>query len=283
MVIQCRLKIKTEYELEFLKSTSSSDQHASTSSSSARTTPTTCSSSSAPNIVYGPYPCKAVNKCMVKTCRADQPYVIFSGGCPRVNYSDKITITVIQGEQSHVCFDFTSKIIEFFTVDKPSIEKTQSTAASSGSSAPSTTAIVYDNPQALFVLLEEEFVAIDLVSEGWPQYKLPYLCSVHSSAIICTHYANSVSRAFYDKLVKYGVSSNSMLEPGELFSDRDWPISSTGGSHLALVSSSSDKRDLLLTGHEDGSVRFWDVTNMSMSLIYRLKTSDYFQTGKFFF
>lgn len=219
---------------------------------------------------------------MVKTCRADQPYVIFSDGCPRVNYSDKITITVIQGEQSHVCFDFTSKIIEFFTIDKPSIEKT--TASSTAVSTPNSTSttIVYDNPQALFVLLEEEFVAIDLVSEGWPQYKLPYLCSVHSSAIICTHYANAVSRSFYDKLVKYGAASN-VLEPGEVFSERDWPIGATNNhnnSNNALVSAStSDKRDLLLTGHEDGSVRFWDVTNMSMTLLYRLKTSDYFQTG----
>ena len=95
------------------------------------------SNSSPPNIVYGPYPCKPVTKCMVKTCRADQPYVIFAGGCPRVNYSDKITISVIQGESAHVCFDFTSKIIDFFTIDKPFVEKQavnpmMSAAASTG-------------------------------------------------------------------------------------------------------------------------------------------------------
>ena len=93
-----------------------------------------CASNSAPNIVYGPYPCKPVQKCLVKTCRNDQPYVIFSGGCPRVSYSDKVTISVIQGENSHVCFDFTSKIIEYFTVDKPTIEKPN---------------VTYDNPQVL--------------------------------------------------------------------------------------------------------------------------------------
>lgn len=213
---------------------------------------------------------------MVKTCRSDQPYVIFSGGCPRVNYSDKITITVIQGEQSHVCFDFTSKIIEFFTVDKPTVEKTSS-SSSGGSSGSST--IVYDNPQALFVLLEEEFVAIDLVSEQWPQYKLPYLCSVHSSAILCTHYASGVTRAFYDRLVKYG-SQSALLEPGEIYSEREWPIASANGNSHVVAASASDKHDLLLTGHEDGSVRFWDVTGMSMTLIYKIKTSDYFQTGE---
>ena len=235
-------------------------------------------SNSAPNIVYGPYPCKAVTKCFVKTCRNDQPYVIFSGGCPRVNYSDKITISVIQGENSHVCFDFTSKIIEFFTIDKPSVEK-QPTTATAGSGATTTTtsatssSVTYDNPQALLVLLEEEFVAIDLLTEGWPQFRLPYLYSVHSSAVICTHYVNGISNSLYERLKRHGSTS-------ELYSTRDWPVSSLPGQPKAsqAATSASDKRDLLLTGHEDGSISFWDVTQMSMVLIYRLRTSDYFQT-----
>lgn len=33
----------------------------------------------------------------------------------------------------------------------------------------------------------------------------------------------------------------------------------------------------VLISHEDGSVQFWDVTNISMPLLYKLKTSDYFQ------
>jgi hypothetical protein len=32
-----------------------------------------------------------------------------------------------------------------------------------------------------------------------------------------------------------------------------------------------------MISHEDGSVQFWDVTNISMPLIYKLKTNDYFQ------
>ena len=249
--------------------------------------PATCSSSSAPNIVYGPYPCKPVTKCLVKTCKNDQPYVIFSGGCPRINYSDKITISVIQGENLHVCFDFTSKIIDYFTVDKPTLERHTDSQMSSNLAV---NTFSYDNPQALLVLLEEEFVAIDLCSDGWPQYKLPYLYSVHSSAIICTHYVNNVNGKFYDRLKSYG---NQNQDPAELFSDKDWPITLPNPYQQANNSQQSDNatstsptkqnsqqknKDLLLTGHEDGSIRFWDVTQMSMTLIYRLKTSDYFQT-----
>lgn len=135
----------------------------------------------------------------------------------------------------------------------------------------SSTGAFNDNPQALFVLLEEEFVAIDLVSDNWPQYKLPYLYSVHSSAIICTHYCNSVSASFYAKLCSIGNAAHS-----DEYSEREWPIGASANSPASIDESQS--RDLLLTGHEDGSVRFWDVTHMCMQLVYRLNTAEYFQT-----
>lgn len=123
-------------------------------------------------------------------------------------------------------------------------------------------------------MLEEEFVAIDLITENWPQFKLPYLYSVHSSAIICTHYVNGINKQFYDKLKQYGCVNQ---DSNELYSERDWPIVNSN----AVVQNEDESivtKDLLLTGHEDGSIRFWDVTGMSMTLIYRLKTNDYFQT-----
>lgn len=136
--------------------------------------------------------------------------------------------------------------------------------------------LTYDNPQALFVLLEEEFVAIDLISDGWPQFTLPYLYSVHSSAIICTHYVNNVSKGFYENLLYYGSLTQ---DPYELLSTREWPVGENYANNANNSPNSATKgKDLLLTGHEDGTIRFWDVTKMSMSLIYKLKTSEYFQT-----
>jgi lethal(2) giant larvae protein len=167
--------------------------------------------------VYGPFPCRPVTKILVKTVKklvdndffcnietyifvfySNEPFVIFAGGVPRAAYSDKISISVIQGENNHVAFEFTSKIIDFVTIDKPS----------SGGQNQQNNGKQFDNPQALLVLLEEEFVAIDLLSENWPQYKLPYLYSVHSSAIICTHYCNNISMKLYNKLVNIGNAQN---------------------------------------------------------------------------
>lgn len=40
---------------------------------------------------------------------------MFAGGMPRASYNDRHTITVQHGKR-HVVLDFTSKVIDFFTV-----------------------------------------------------------------------------------------------------------------------------------------------------------------------
>lgn len=42
-------------------------------------------------------------------------FVIFSGGLPRASYGDRHAVTVIQGDK-HEVLDFTSKVIDFFTI-----------------------------------------------------------------------------------------------------------------------------------------------------------------------
>ena len=60
-------------------------------------------------------------------------------------------------------------------------------------------------------------------------------------------------------------------------STRDWPIK--GGINLkSEISKESDISTILLTGHEDGSVRLWNITNSTMTPIYKIKTAKYFHT-----
>jgi len=61
-----------------------------------------------------------------------------------------------------------------------------------------------DEPQALIVLAEEEIVAIDLVSENWPTFPLPYLVSLHCSAITCTAHVANVPKTLWDKMADAG-------------------------------------------------------------------------------
>ncbi len=60
-----------------------------------------------------------------------------------------------------------------------------------------------DDPQSLVVLLNEELVVIDLITDSWPLYHLPYLNSLHASPVICTTLACNVNEEFYKKLVNY--------------------------------------------------------------------------------
>jgi lethal(2) giant larvae protein len=54
------------------------------------------------------------------------------------------------------------------------------------------------------VLTEEEFVVVDLESESWPTMRLPYLNSVHSSAITCAQHTANIPDQLWQKLVDAG-------------------------------------------------------------------------------
>ena len=60
-----------------------------------------------------------------------------------------------------------------------------------------------DDPQSLVILLNEEIVIIDLLTDTWPSYRLPYLNSIHASPVICTTLISNVNPQFYKKLLNY--------------------------------------------------------------------------------
>ncbi|CAI9724364.1 (2) giant larvae homolog 1-like isoform X1 [Octopus vulgaris] len=200
---------------------------------------------------YGPFPCKAISKIQWKSSKSG-PFYIFSGGMPRASYGDKHTVTVMQ-EENHVVFDFTSKVIDFITVSTADEEDKEDGRQE------------YDEPHALVVLVQEEIVVIDLDSPNWPAFKLPYLNSLHSSAITCSYHVNNVPEQLWQKIIDAGET-----QVGK-FSHRTWPID--GGKTLA---SETLTRDLLLTGHEDGTIRFWDASTTSLTFLYKLSTANIF-------
>uniref|UniRef100_A0A4W5PQM6 LLGL scribble cell polarity complex component 2 n=1 Tax=Hucho hucho TaxID=62062 RepID=A0A4W5PQM6_9TELE len=113
------------------------------------------------------------------------------------------------------------------------------------------------DPSALVVLVEEELVVIDLQTEGWPVIQTPYLVPLHCSAITCSHHVSAIPLKLWEKVLSAG----------------PWPI--TGGQNL---SPDAPQRDLLLTGHEDGTVRFWDASGVCLYPMYKLSTAGVFLT-----
>ncbi|KAE8578862.1 hypothetical protein XENTR_v10023802 [Xenopus tropicalis] len=199
-------------------------------------------------IPYGPFPCKAINKIQWRSSSSGNPYIIFSGGMPRASYGDRHCVTILQG-QNLVTLDFTSRVVDFFTVCPLKSEDDS------------------DNPTALVVLVEEELVVIDLQTPGWPTVPTPYLAPLHSSAITCAYHISNVTTKLWERIISAGEQQNPQ------FSSVNWPID--GGRNLAEEPA---QRGLLLTGHEDGTVRFWDASGVALRPLYKLSTAGIFQT-----
>lgn len=94
--------------------------------------------------------------------------MLFSGGMPRASYGDRHTVAAVT-KTRHVVFDLSSKVIDFFTVLLKQDEDEKESAVKL--------------PEALIILAEEEIVAIDLTDPEWKMMALPYLVSLHASAV----------------------------------------------------------------------------------------------------
>ncbi|XP_076673089.1 LLGL domain-containing protein l(2)gl isoform X3 [Andrena cerasifolii] len=207
--------------------------------------------------LYGPFPCKAVSKILVYPTAEHGELVLFSGGMQRASYGDRHTITVMTKEK-HVVFDFTSKVIDFFTVF-PKLEDGRDAT---------------DSPEALVVLAEEEVVAIDLTNPEWKMMALPYLVSLHASAVTCSQHVPNVPEELWDNIVAAGKAQTE-----HLYSEKPWPID---GGLILCQKPGSEKpkaKELLLTGHEDGTVRFWNASDVALTPLYKYNSSILF-TGE---
>uniref|UniRef100_A0A8C1I5N3 LLGL scribble cell polarity complex component 2 n=1 Tax=Cyprinus carpio TaxID=7962 RepID=A0A8C1I5N3_CYPCA len=189
---------------------------------------------------YGSFPCKAISKVIQLPSKQGPPFLIFSGGMPRASYGDRHCISVIHSK-THEALDFTSRIIDFF--------------------------VIREGPSALVVLVEEELIVVDLQTEGWPVIQTPYLVPLHCSAITCSHHVSSIPLKLWERVQAAGAQQNTH------YSKKPWPIN--GGQNLAP---DPPQRDLLLTGHEDGTVRFWDASGVCLYPMYKLSTAGVFLT-----
>lgn len=236
--------------------------------------------------LYGPYPCKPTPKIQVCTGLANdqlEELIIFSGGMPRATYDDKNPVTIVRVEQDgkdtiKTVLDFTSKVLDFAVITRP---RGALGGSKSGQTAGGTSGGGKKNKQkqqqmqrnapiavALAILAEEEFVVIDLLnSDNYLEFALPYLNCVHSSAITCNQHYSNIDEHLHEKLLGY--SKQQVV--GKL-SPNEWPI--TGGKVIDEPECKS--RDILLTGHEDGSVNFWDVSNLYMRHLLYLPTAKLF-------
>ncbi|XP_035892222.1 lethal(2) giant larvae protein [Anopheles stephensi] len=203
-------------------------------------------------VPYGPDPCKAIDR-LIRGHRGRCELVVFSGGMPRSAYGEHQCVSVHCKDGTKVAFDFTSKVIDFFVTFND---------------------VRPEQAEVLVVLLEEELVAYDLTDETLPQINAPYLHSLHASAVTCNHLVSQVSPDVYAKIKLAGE-----LQMAE-YSCKVWPI--TGGILPNEPADDDDQpmeRDVLITGHEDGSVKFWDCSEVCLTPLLHVKTAPLFNNS----
>ncbi|CDI96879.1 lethal2 giant larvae protein 2 [Echinococcus multilocularis] len=250
-----------------------------------------------PSMPYGPFPCKLISK-VFWLPSYEGGITIFTGGMPRSIYGNRNTVSILRG--SNLDQAAAANLAAALRADSEGdADCERSTAGQEfydgGANAdillpsglvPGAPVHVFDSdaPEhvcldlpslvvdvcplgpaggpvtGLLILCEEELIAIDLLTPGWPLLELPYLNCLHASSLTTYGLFTQVNPAFLEGLEAIGGGADAVgLVPRATgLSTRTWPIQ---GGELGRRNEVSEpvvpSNDLLITGHENGTLQFW--------------------------
>uniref|UniRef100_A0A8C4NEI1 Syntaxin binding protein 5 n=1 Tax=Eptatretus burgeri TaxID=7764 RepID=A0A8C4NEI1_EPTBU len=125
----------------------------------------------------------------------------------------------------------------------------------------------FQDPYAVVVLHEKDLVVIDLTQNSYPVFENPYAMDIHESPVTCCEYFVDCPMDVIPALYSVGAK-----QKRQGYSKKEWPIN--GGSWELGTQSFPE---IIITGHADGSVKFWDASAISLQHLYRFKTSKVFE------
>ncbi|CAG4928694.1 unnamed protein product [Colias eurytheme] len=195
-------------------------------------------------------PCKPIHRLEWKTSRTGESMVIFSGGLPTDKAGRTHSVTVLNGKSTTV-LEMEHSVVDFVTLCE------------------SPHAADYQEPYAIVVLLQNDLVVIDLQSPGYPCFENPYPMDIHDSPVTCCSYFADCPSDLIPAFYSVGRAGNKKAAG---FSEKLWPID--GGEWAPASCSYSE---IILTGHADGSVKFWDASAGTLQILYKLKCSKVFE------
>lgn len=249
-----------------------------------------------------PEQCRGIEKVQWKTSRqtADS-FIIFNGGLPysssigrspanqqaqpgtpksvekpveQDSSNDPSTLTIIHGKQTTV-LEMEYPIVDFVVCCEQLYE------------------VEANDPYAVIVMLTEDLVIIDLTSPMFPCYRNVHTAlTIHQQLPVtaCSYIMDcQMNTALYsvglkcqttNAEVKNATSSScKRMKSGavcsnaeRLFSSKEWPIN--GGEWSSATLSYAE---LIITGHADGSIKFWDCSSSGIHLVLKIRTSKLFQ------
>ncbi|XP_063381588.1 syntaxin-binding protein 5 isoform X2 [Cydia fagiglandana] len=195
-------------------------------------------------------PCKPIHRLEWKTAKTGESLVIFSGGLPTDKAGRTHSITVLNGKSTTV-LEMEHSVVDFVTLCE----------------SPHTAD--YQEPYAIVVLLQNDLVVIDLQTPGYPCFENPYPMDIHESPVTCCSYFADCPSDLIPAFYSVGRQGNKKATG---FSEKEWPIN--GGEWAPASCSYSE---IILTGHQDGSIKFWDASAGTLQILYKLKCSKVFE------
>ncbi|XP_062864157.1 syntaxin-binding protein 5 isoform X1 [Trichomycterus rosablanca] len=198
-----------------------------------------------------PEPCKPILKVEYKTTRAGDPFMILSGGLSYDTVGRRACLTVMHGKSTAV-LEMDYPIVDFLTLCETPYPND------------------YQEPYAVVALLEKDLVVIDLAQTGYPIFENPYPLTIHESPVTCCEYFADCPAELIPALYSVG-----LRQKRQGYSKKEWPIS--GGN---WGQGSQSYPEIIITGHADGSVKFWDASALMLQVLYKLKTAKVFEKAR---
>ncbi|XP_070317567.1 syntaxin-binding protein 5 isoform X6 [Odocoileus virginianus] len=198
-----------------------------------------------------PEPCKPILKVEFKTTRSGEPFIILSGGLSYDTVGRRPCLTVMHGKSTAV-LEMDYSIVDFLTLCETPYPND------------------FQEPYAVVVLLEKDLVLIDLAQNGYPIFENPYPLSIHESPVTCCEYFADCPVDLIPALYSVGAR-----QKRQGYSKKEWPIN---GGNWGLGSQSYP--EIIITGHADGSIKFWDASAITLQVLYKLKTSKVFEKSR---
>nr|XP_033797543.1 syntaxin-binding protein 5-like isoform X2 [Geotrypetes seraphini] len=195
--------------------------------------------------------CKPILKVEYKTCKTSEPFVIFSDGLSYDKACRRPSLTIMHGKAITV-LEMDHPIVDFLTLCETPYPNE------------------FQEPYAVVVLLEKDLIVVDLTQSNFPIFENPYPMDIHESPVTCTEYFADCPPDLIPVLYFVGVKHKK-----QGFTNKEWPV---GGGTWNLGTQTYP--EIIITGHADGSIKFWDASATTLQMLYKLKTAKVFEKQK---
>uniref|UniRef100_A0A1I8EI81 LLGL domain-containing protein n=1 Tax=Wuchereria bancrofti TaxID=6293 RepID=A0A1I8EI81_WUCBA len=192
--------------------------------------------------------CNSINQVDWRHSADGEQLIIFGGG---MSQEDGVlsSLTIMRASKSTTVLELDHPLITFTPLN--------------GSPYSS----VSQQPSSVAVLMKNDLLVIDLTIPGYPCHENVTPMDIHESRVRCICY---FSNCPLDLLGALALVGSKQRRQG--FSEKPWPITGGSGRDCAM-----GHQELLLTGHEDGSIKFWQASGEHLQILYKLKSGRHFE------